>query len=195
MVAVLSTLTRGNSNKFLDYPYTKVRIAVLPWMEVKTCWNPTQQLLEWAYWLRAFAHVWLKNWDLPSYSRKCLLYRLRWHLVIKMNSLTVKQLKSASWYHLLLMWRHVAIRHWSCLIKPTDYKNSPTSGCRIQHIVNPGHSSQHRMNGPLSSTSWKCWGHSNTGYCRCRTAIWSHFAELSPSTKTCSIMGMVLWEL
>ena len=64
MLAVLITLTPGRHNEFLNCQKSKVRIAVLPTMDVKTWWNSTLELLEWAYRLREFIRQWLKN---PNY--------------------------------------------------------------------------------------------------------------------------------
>jgi len=65
MLAELITLTPGRRNEFIDYQKAKVRIAVLPIMDVKTRWNSTLELLERAYQLREFTQEWLKN---PKYS-------------------------------------------------------------------------------------------------------------------------------
>jgi len=64
MLAVLITLTPGRRNEFIDCQKVKVRIAVLPIMDVKTYWNSTLELLEHAYRLREFTREWLKN---PKY--------------------------------------------------------------------------------------------------------------------------------
>jgi len=65
MLAVLITLTPGRRNEFIDCQKAKVRIAVLPIMDVKTRWNSTLELLERAYRLHEFTQEWLKN---PKYS-------------------------------------------------------------------------------------------------------------------------------
>jgi hypothetical protein len=65
MLAVLITLTPGRRNEFIDCQKAKVRIAVLPIMDVMTLWNSTLELLECAYRLREFTREWLKN---PKYS-------------------------------------------------------------------------------------------------------------------------------
>jgi len=65
MLPVLITLTPGSRNKFMDGQNAKVRIAVLPIMDVKTCWNSTLEFLECAYHLREFTREWLHN---PKYS-------------------------------------------------------------------------------------------------------------------------------
>ena len=49
MLAVLITLTPGRRNEFIDCQTAEVRIAVLPIMDVKTCWNSTLELFERAY--------------------------------------------------------------------------------------------------------------------------------------------------
>ena len=61
MLAVLITLTPGRRNEFIDCQKAKVRIAVLPIMDVKTRWNSTLELLERAYRLREFTREWFQN--------------------------------------------------------------------------------------------------------------------------------------
>jgi len=65
MLGVLITLTPGRRNEFIDCEKAKVRIAVLPIMEVKTRWNSTLELLERAYRLREFTRECLQY---PKYS-------------------------------------------------------------------------------------------------------------------------------
>ena len=65
MLAVLIMLTPGRRNEFIHYQTAKVRIAVLPIMDVKTSWNSTLELLECAYRLREFTQEWLQN---PKYA-------------------------------------------------------------------------------------------------------------------------------
>jgi len=65
MLAVLITLTPSRWNEFIDSQKAKVRIAVLPIMDVKTRWNSTLELPEGAYSLREFTRGWLKN---PKYA-------------------------------------------------------------------------------------------------------------------------------
>jgi hypothetical protein len=65
MVAVLITLTPGRRNEFIDCQKAKVRIAVLPIMDVKTLCNSTLELPERIYRLREFTHQWLQN---PKYT-------------------------------------------------------------------------------------------------------------------------------
>jgi len=65
MIAVLITLTPGRWKEFIDCQKAKVRIAVLPIMDVKTRWNSTLELLERAYRLREFTCESLQN---PKYS-------------------------------------------------------------------------------------------------------------------------------
>ena len=54
MLAVLITLTPGRRNEFIDCQKAKVRIAVLPIMDVKTHSNSILELLECVYRLWAF---------------------------------------------------------------------------------------------------------------------------------------------
>jgi len=65
MIAVLIRLTPARRKKFIDCQQAKVRIVVLQIMDVKTCWNSTQVLLEQAYRLRECTHESLQN---PKYS-------------------------------------------------------------------------------------------------------------------------------
>jgi len=65
MLAVLITLTPGRRNNLIDCQKAKVRIAVLPSMDVKTRWNSTLELLERIYRLREFTRKWLQN---PKYA-------------------------------------------------------------------------------------------------------------------------------
>jgi len=64
MGAVLITLTPGRQNEFIDCYKAKVRIVVLPIMDVKTRWNSTLQLLERASQLHEFTRELHKN---PKY--------------------------------------------------------------------------------------------------------------------------------
>jgi len=65
MLAVLITLTPGRRNEFIDCQKAKVRIAVLPMMDLKACWNSNLELLERPYRLREFTPGWLQN---PKYA-------------------------------------------------------------------------------------------------------------------------------
>jgi len=65
MLAELIMLTPGCRNEFIDCQKAKVRIAVLPIMDVKTHWKSTLKLLKHAYRLCEFTCKWLKN---PKYS-------------------------------------------------------------------------------------------------------------------------------
>jgi len=65
MIAVLITLTPVRRNEFIDCQKAKVRSKVLPIMHVKTCWNPTLELLECGYRIREFTRKWLQN---PKYA-------------------------------------------------------------------------------------------------------------------------------
>jgi len=60
MLALVITLTPGRRNEFIDCQHAKVRIAVLPIMDVKTCWNSPLELLERTYHLREFSYEWLE---------------------------------------------------------------------------------------------------------------------------------------
>jgi hypothetical protein len=61
MLAVLITLTPGRRNKFIDCETATVHIAVLPIMDVKSCWNWTHEFLQHADRLCEFTRQGLKN--------------------------------------------------------------------------------------------------------------------------------------
>jgi hypothetical protein len=65
MVAVLIMLTPGYRNVFIHCQKAKVRITILPIMDLKTQWNSTLELHEHASLLRNVTHKWLQN---PKYS-------------------------------------------------------------------------------------------------------------------------------
>jgi len=71
MLDVLVMLTAGRRNEVSDCQKAKVRIAVVPIMDVETRSNLTLELLERAYGLREFTHEWLKH---PKYSDYRSLY-------------------------------------------------------------------------------------------------------------------------
>jgi len=140
--------------------------------------------------------IFWKSWNWPSYSRECLMYWLRRHLVVETSSLTVTKWKFASRYYQLWMWRHSGTQHWRRSSVPTDYGNSQASGSKIQNTLNKGHFSQHKMSRPLWSMSWKYRGHFDIGPCGCQRGIQSHCIMLSHCTTTYSITWMawcVLW--
>jgi len=65
MLAILITLTPGRRNEFIDCQKAKVRIAVLPILDVKRLWNSTQELLGRACQIREYTHQWFQN---PKFS-------------------------------------------------------------------------------------------------------------------------------
>ena len=65
MLAVSITLTPGHRNEFIVCQRGKVCIPVLPISDVKTGWNSTLELLEYAFQLHEFTLDWLTN---PKYS-------------------------------------------------------------------------------------------------------------------------------
>jgi len=71
MLAVLITLTPGRRNEFIDCQKAKVRSAVFPIMDVKTCWNSILELLECAYRLQEITREWLQK---PKYNEYRLLF-------------------------------------------------------------------------------------------------------------------------
>jgi len=72
MLDVLITLTPGRRTEVSDCQKAKVRMAVLPSMDVKKHWNSTLEFVEHAYWLREFTWEWLNN---PKYSEYRPLFK------------------------------------------------------------------------------------------------------------------------
>jgi len=143
-----------------------------------------------------FKIFWM-SWNWPSYSREYKLYWVRWHLVVKTTSLSVNNPYSTLQFYRSWMWRHLGTRHRSCLSEPTNSTNSAGSCSKIQNTMITGHSSQHRMNCPLTIMWWKFRGQSDNGPCGYHRGIQSHCVMLSPSTMTYSVicMGICKWWL
>jgi len=80
MHAGLIALTPGCRNELIDCQKAKVRIPVLPIMDVKTHWNCTLELIECAYRLWEFTHEKLHN---PTYTEYRPLFTTQdgWTLV------------------------------------------------------------------------------------------------------------------
>jgi len=106
MLAVLITRTPGRRNEFIDCQKAKVRIAVLPIMDVKTCWNSTLELLERAYRLREFTHEWLQN---PQYSKNRPLFTTQdeWTIV----KYVMEVLRPFQYWTLWMSKRHTVTLH------------------------------------------------------------------------------------
>jgi len=111
MLAVLIMLIPGRRNKSIDCQKAKVRITVLPILDVKTRWNLTLELLERAYRLREFTREWPNNpkdsdywplfttqdeWTIVKYVMEVLrpfrywtMWMLKWHTVTLHHVITV----------------------------------------------------------------------------------------------------------
>jgi len=106
MLAVLITLTPGRQNEFNDCQKAKVRIAVLPIMDVKTRWNSTLELLEHAYQLREFTREWLPN---PKYTEYRPLFTTQNEWMIVKNVMEV--LRPFRYWTLWMSKRHTVTLH------------------------------------------------------------------------------------
>jgi hypothetical protein len=107
MLAVLITVTPGRRNEFIDCQKGKVRIAVLPIMDVKTRWNSTLELLKGAYQLREFTREWFKN---PKYSdyRPLFTTQDEWTIV----KYVMEVLRPFSYWTLWMSKRHTVTLHY-----------------------------------------------------------------------------------
>jgi len=106
MLAVLITLTPGRRNEFIDCQKAKVRIAVLPIMDVKTRWNWTLELLKCAYRLHEFTREWLEN---PNYSDYQPLFTTQDEWTIVKNVMEV--LRPFRYWTLWMSKRHTVTLH------------------------------------------------------------------------------------
>jgi len=106
MLAVLITLTPGHRNEFIDCQKAKVRIAVLPMMDVKTRWNSTLELLERAYRLREFTREWLQNSKIIEY-RPLFTTQDEWTIV----KYVMEVLKPLRYWILWMSKRHTVTLH------------------------------------------------------------------------------------
>jgi hypothetical protein len=106
MLGVLTALTPGRRNEFIDCQIAKVRISVLPSMDVKTRWNSTLELLERAYQLRKFTREWLKN---PKYSNYRPLFTTQddWSIV----KYVIEVLRPFWYWTLWMSKRHTVTLH------------------------------------------------------------------------------------
>jgi len=106
MLAVFITLTPGHRNEFIDCQKAKVRMAVLPMMDVKTRWNSTLELLECAYRLREFTREWLQNQKYSEY-RPLFTTQDEWTIVKHV----VGVLRPFRYWTVSMSKRHTVIMH------------------------------------------------------------------------------------
>jgi len=100
LIAELIVLTPGRRKQFIDCHETKVRIAVIPIVDVKTRWNVTLELRERAFQLRKFTSEWPKHpkfrdyqplfttqdeWTIVKYVMEVLRPFLYWTLSMSMR--------------------------------------------------------------------------------------------------------------
>jgi hypothetical protein len=90
------------------------------------------------------------------------------------------------------IWTGRQTRHWSYLSELTDHEITQGSGSTIPNTAITGHSPQHSINGPLSSTWWKVSSHSDCGPCEWARDIQIHWITLSHSPMTGSITWMTI---
>ena len=106
MLAVLIMLTPGRRNDFIDCQKAKVRITVLPIIDVKTRWDSTLELLERAYRLQEFTREWLMN---PKYREYRSLYKTQGEWTIVQYVMEV--LMPVQYWTLWMSKRHTVTLH------------------------------------------------------------------------------------
>jgi len=132
MLAVLIMLTPGRRNEFIDCQKAKVQIAVLPIMDVKTCWNLTLELLECAYQLREFTREWLKN---AKYSDYRPLFRTqdKWTIVkyvmevlrpLQYWTLWMSKQHTVTLHHVITVYNDM-FDHMDCVMRALAKKKTP----------------------------------------------------------------------
>jgi len=106
MCAVLITLTPAHQKEFIDFRKVKVRIEVLPIMDVKTRWNSKLVLLKRAYRFREFTHKWLQN---PKFSEYRPLFTTldEWTIV----KYVMEVLRRFRYWTLWMAKRHIVTLH------------------------------------------------------------------------------------
>jgi len=106
MLAVLITLTPGHWNEFFDCRKPKVRIALLPILDVKLRWNSTLELLAWAYQLQEFTHEWLQTPKFTEY-RPLFTTQDEWTIVVYL----MEVLRPFQYWTLSMTKRHTVTLH------------------------------------------------------------------------------------
>ena len=106
MLPVLFTLTPGRRNEFIDWQKVKVRIAVLPIVDVKTLWNSTLKLLKHANRWREFTSKWHQN---PKYAEyQPLFTTLDESIIVKY---VMEVLRPFQYWTLWMLTRHRVTSH------------------------------------------------------------------------------------
>ena len=106
MLDVLITLTPGRRNEFIHCQIAKVRIAVLPTMDVKTRCNSTREMFEHAYQLWEFTWKWLQNLNYSDY-RPLFTTQDEWTMV----KYVIEVLRSFRYWTLWMSKRHTVTLH------------------------------------------------------------------------------------
>jgi hypothetical protein len=107
MLAGLTRLTPGLRNEFMNCQKAKVRIAVLPIIDVKTRWHSILELLERSHGLREFTPEWLQN---PKYSNYWPLFTTQdeW-TIVKYVMAVLKPFRY--WTLWMSKWHTVTLQH------------------------------------------------------------------------------------
>jgi len=106
MLAAFITLTPSCRNKSIDCQKAKVRIAVLPIVDVKIWWNSTLELFEQAYWFPEFSWEGRKNSKYSDY-RPLVTTQDQWTMIEY-----VKVALRPFWYWMLWMLKiHMVTLH------------------------------------------------------------------------------------
>ena len=132
MHAVKITLTPGRQNEVIDCQKPKVRIGVLPIIDVKTCWNSTVELLERAIRLREFTREWLQN---PKYAKYRPLFTTQdeWMIVkyvlevlrpFRYWTLWMSKRHTVTLHHVITVYNEM-FDHMDSMMRPLAKKKTP----------------------------------------------------------------------
>jgi len=132
MLVVLITLTPGRRNEFIDCQKAKVRIAVLPIMDVKTSWNCTRKLPEHGYRSREFTCEWLQNPKYPEY-RPPFTSQVEWTIVkyvmevlktFRYWTLWMSKWHTVTLHHVIAVYNDM-FNHMDAMMRALAKKNTP----------------------------------------------------------------------
>jgi len=165
MLAVLITLTPDRQNEFIDCQNAKVRIAILPIMDVTSWWNSTLELLGRGYQSQEFTCEWVNNRKCNDFRPLCTAQNECTIVNYVIEVLDPGDVETASSYsascHYCLQWNVQLYRwHWA--------------SCSYEEISMNGKLILRREDHVTEAVKILCWSNSKDWYT-------SHFSTYPPS--------------